>query len=81
MSAYPSCEHSHNDPNISCKTCEVEETVATLIDIVARLKNALADANDYDSVAEGFNSSNFRDRRTEFDGLCTEAQRTIDKLK
>ena len=43
----------------------------------AELKNALAEANDYDAAAEGENSANFRHKRKEFDELATRAGRML----
>lgn len=43
----------------------------------AELKNAVADANDYDAAAEVENSANFRHRRKEFDDLSTRAGRLL----
>lgn len=51
--------------------------VMELEDVCAELKNALAEANDYDAAAEGANSANFQHKRKEFDELATRAGRML----
>lgn len=51
--------------------------VMELEDMVAALKNALAEANDHDAAAEGENGANFSHKRKEFDELATRAGRLL----
>ena len=81
MSQYPECKHGDSDPNFECKRCNTENRVSELEAMCAELKNALAEANDYDAAAEGENSANFRHKRKEFDELATRAGRMLSNEK
>lgn len=73
MSEYPSCKHGQNDPNSFCLLCDYDARLSNAMHLIAELKNALADANDYDCAAIGENASLFAHRHAEFDSLCTRA--------
>ncbi len=60
-----------------CSECGLDIRISDLESLCLELKNALKDANEEDSVAEGYNSANFRHKRQEFDELIARAERAL----